>query len=70
VGDSGSPLFFIIGDELVLDGLFGTARGGVQVSALLEPLNAAMAVSGFRVTVADLSHFGAQPSPGSRPVGP
>jgi hypothetical protein len=54
-GDSGSPMFILVGGELVLDGIYHTAQGGPEVSEYLALLDAAMEGSGFRVTVAELS---------------
>jgi hypothetical protein len=55
LGDSGSPMFILVGGELVLDGIYHTARGGVEVSSYVPELDAAMKAGGFQVTVADLN---------------
>jgi hypothetical protein len=55
LGDSGSPMFLLVGNELVLDGIFGTKDGGTQLSSLLPQLDSAMADSAWRVSVADFS---------------
>jgi hypothetical protein len=54
-GDSGSPLFILVGGQLVLDGIYHTPRSGVEVSANIAALDAAMKGSGYQVTVADLA---------------
>lgn len=54
-GDSGSPMFILVGRELVLDGLYHSAAGGPELSANLALLDAAMDGSGYRMTVAVLS---------------
>jgi hypothetical protein len=53
-GDSGSPMFILLGGELLLDGIYFTRQGGPEVSSNLRLLDAAMQGSGYRVTVADL----------------
>jgi len=56
-GDSGSPMFLLLGSELVLDGIFGVVRGGSEISSHIAALDAAMQGSGCQVTVADLTAF-------------
>lgn len=53
-GDSGSPMFMLWRGELVLDGIYFTSKGGPEISFYIAQLDAAMAGSGYRVTVADL----------------
>jgi len=55
LGDSGSPMFILLGGEAVLDGLYHTAQGGVEVGSYARELDAAMAGSGFQATIADFS---------------
>jgi hypothetical protein len=55
VGDSGSPMFILIDGQLVIDGIYSTAQGGVDLSSQIPDLNAAMKGSGFGVTTAQLS---------------
>jgi hypothetical protein len=57
VGDSGSPMFILVGRELVLDGTYHSPQTGPEVSSNIPALNAAMHGSGYQVTVADLSAF-------------
>jgi len=52
-GDSGSPMFILIGGELILDGIYHTPQGGSEVSACIAALDTAMRPGGFHVTVAD-----------------
>jgi hypothetical protein len=56
-GDSGSPMFILVGRELVLDGIFHWPAGGPEVSSNLAALDAAMSGSGYRTTVCDLQAF-------------
>ena len=57
LGDSGSPMFLLIGGELVLDGIYHTAQGGVEVSSHVDALDTVLEESGCRVTVVDISRF-------------
>jgi hypothetical protein len=54
VGDSGSPMFLLIGHELVLDGICSTTATGAELSSSIALLNAAMRDAGEGVKVADL----------------
>jgi hypothetical protein len=64
-GDSGSPMFLLLGGELVLDGIYHWAAGGPELSESIPELDTAMAGSGFRVTIADLTPFAPRPTPAS-----
>lgn len=54
-GDSGSPMFVLLGNELFLDGLFKTARGGTEIGSRISVLNSLMASTGCNVSQAALA---------------
>jgi hypothetical protein len=56
-GDSGSPMFLLLGDELVLDGMFSTAWSGPEFGAVIGELDAAMQAGGAQLTIADVTLF-------------
>jgi hypothetical protein len=50
-------MFILIGGQLVLDGIYSTAQGGVEIGSLVKELNDAMKGSGYGVTTAELSAY-------------
>jgi len=58
-GDSGSPMFLLLGDELVLDGMFSTPWSGPEFGSMLGELDSAMRAGGAQLTIADVTMFAA-----------
>ena len=59
VGDSGSPVFFIINDELVLLTTWSSPGGGANYANYISGINAVMTSlgGGYQLTTVDLSGF-------------
>jgi hypothetical protein len=57
-GDSGSPVFALINNNLVLIGVFTSSGGGGMPTQYISEINAIMAIDGpYALTTVDLSSF-------------